>query len=83
MMTNSVVPIPNEAKAKASKGRRLEKAWGLGTRGTGTHQSCAAHSHALERLRGFSSGPESDPAGDDVVKRHNTSMSHRGLIKLK
>src|SRR6266446_5399465 len=33
MMTNSVVPMPNEARARANKGRRLAEAGGLGARG--------------------------------------------------
>src|SRR5882724_3368652 len=33
MMTNSVVPMPNEARARANKGRRLAEAAGLGARG--------------------------------------------------
>jgi hypothetical protein len=33
MMTNSVVPIPNEARARANKGRRLAETVVLGARG--------------------------------------------------
>src|SRR5260370_37140882 len=33
MMTNSVVPMPNEARARANKGRRLAEAGVLGARG--------------------------------------------------
>jgi hypothetical protein len=33
MMTNSVVPMPNEAKARANKARRLAEAGVLGARG--------------------------------------------------
>src|SRR5713101_3498590 len=33
MMTNSVVPMPNEARARANKGRRLVEAGALGARG--------------------------------------------------
>src|SRR6266481_1026562 len=38
MMTNSVVPMPNEARARANKGRRLAEAGGLGARGMITLQ---------------------------------------------
>src|SRR6266853_484679 len=33
MITNSVVPMPNEARARANKGRRLAEAGVLGARG--------------------------------------------------